>query len=116
LTEEELLIKTCGAGPRDQGGRTATSGSDLGTPASDQPAAVPAARLLPQALVAFPNLAHRAAASVLRAAPAPQAAAGLTPRRVVTLLKQVGRRNDAALVEKISGTLRAAALRPTCAR
>jgi transposase/transposase IS116/IS110/IS902 family protein len=65
----------------------------------------------PQALVAFPNLAHRAAASVLRAAPTPQAAARLTPRRVVTLLKQAGRRNDAGLAEKISSTLRAAALR-----
>ena len=65
----------------------------------------------PQALVAFPNLAHHAAASVLRAAPTPQAAARLTPRRVVALLKQAGRRNDAGLAEKISSTLRAAALR-----
>jgi hypothetical protein len=65
----------------------------------------------PQALVAFPNLAHRAAASVLRAAPTPHAAARLTPRRVVTLLKQAGRRNDAGLAEKISSTLRAEALR-----
>jgi hypothetical protein len=65
----------------------------------------------PQALVAFPNLAHRAAASVLRAAPTPQAAARITPRRVVTLLKQAGRRNDAGLAEKISSTLRAEALR-----
>jgi transposase len=65
----------------------------------------------PQALVAFPNLAHRAAASVLRAAPTPHAAARLTPRRVVTLLKQAGRRNDAGLAENISSTLRAEALR-----
>jgi transposase len=65
----------------------------------------------PQALAAFPNLAHRAAASVLRAAPTPQAAAHLTPRRVVTLLKQAGRRNDAGLAQKISSTLRAEALR-----
>jgi hypothetical protein len=35
----------------------------------------------------------------------------LTPRRVVTLLKQTGRRNDAGLAEKISSTLRAEALR-----
>jgi len=48
---------------------------------------------------------------VLRAAPTPQAAARLTPRRVVTLLKQAGRRNDAGLAEQISNTLRAAALR-----
>jgi hypothetical protein len=61
--------------------------------------------------VAFPNLAHRAAANVLRAAPTPQAAARLTPRRVITLLKQAGRRNDAGLAEKISSTLRAEARR-----
>ena len=65
----------------------------------------------PQALVVFPNLAHRAAANVLRAAPTPHAAARLTPRRVVTLLKQAGRRNDAGLAENISSTLRAEALR-----
>src|SRR5947209_6092011 len=65
----------------------------------------------PQALVAFPNLAHRAAANVLRAAPTPPAAARLTLRRVVTLLKQAGRRNDAGLAENISSTLRAEALR-----
>jgi transposase len=35
----------------------------------------------------------------------------LTPRRVVTLLKQAGRRNDAGLADNISGTLRAEALR-----
>jgi Transposase len=36
----------------------------------------------PQALRAFPNLSHRAAATVLRAAPTPQAAQRLTTRRV----------------------------------
>jgi hypothetical protein len=61
--------------------------------------------------VVFPNLAHRAAASVLRAAPTPHAVARLTPRRVVTLLKQAGRRNDAGLAENISTTLCAEALR-----
>jgi transposase len=65
----------------------------------------------PQALLAFPNLSHRAAATVLRAAPTPQDAARLTSRRVVSLLKQAGRRNDAGLAEKIVTTLRAAALR-----
>lgn len=65
----------------------------------------------PQALQAFPNLAHRAAASVLRAAPTPQAAQRLTPSRVVTLLKKAGRRNDEGLAEKISTALRASALR-----
>ncbi|MDQ3906521.1 MAG: hypothetical protein M3300_14100, partial [Actinomycetota bacterium] len=64
----------------------------------------------PQALAVFPNLTHRAAASVLRAAPTPQAATRLTPRWVVMLLKQAGRRNDAGLAEKISNTLRAPAL------
>ncbi len=65
----------------------------------------------PQALVAFPNLAHRAAGVVLHAAPTPQAAQRLTPRRVVALLKQAGRRNDEGLAERISTTLRAPALR-----
>jgi hypothetical protein len=59
----------------------------------------------------FANVAWARAASVLRAAPTPHAAARLTPRRVVTLLKQAGRRNDAGLAEKISSTLRAEALR-----
>jgi transposase len=54
----------------------------------------------PQALVAFPNLAHRAAAVVPRAAPTPQAAQRLTPRRVVALLKLAGRRNDEGLAER----------------
>jgi hypothetical protein len=65
----------------------------------------------PQALIAFPNLTHRAAASVLRAAPTPQAAAQLTPRQVVTLLKAAGRRNDAGLAEKITQIFRTPALR-----
>ncbi|MGH3096054.1 MAG: IS110 family transposase [Streptosporangiales bacterium] len=65
----------------------------------------------PHALQAFPNLAHRTAAVVLCAAPTPQAAARLTPGRVVTLLKRAGRRNDEGLAEQISATLRADALR-----
>jgi transposase len=65
----------------------------------------------PQALVAFPNLAHRAAAVVLHAAPTPQAAQRLTPPKVVALLKQAGRRNDPGLAEQISTALRAPALR-----
>ena len=67
--------------------------------------------ITPRRWWSFANLAHRAAASVLRAAPTPPAAARLTPRRVVTLLKQAGRRNDAGLAENISSTLRAEALR-----
>ena len=46
----------------------------------------------PQALQAFPNLAHRAAASVLRAAPTPQTAQRLTPNRVVASLPDFGHR------------------------
>jgi transposase len=65
----------------------------------------------PQALQAFPNLTHRAAAVVLRDAPTPQAASRLTARRVVRLLKQAGRRNDAGLPEKIITTLCEPALR-----
>jgi transposase len=65
----------------------------------------------PQALQAFPNLAHRAAAVVLRAVPTPADAARLTPRRVVGLLRRAGRRNDEGLADKISRTLRADALR-----
>ena len=65
----------------------------------------------PQALQAFPNLAHRAAASVLRAVPTPQTAQRLTLNRVVALLKKAGRRNDPGLAETIRTTLRAPALR-----
>jgi transposase len=71
------------------------------------------AEFYPQALLAFPNLTHRAAAVILHAAPTPQAAQRLTPRRVVALLKQAGRRNDTGLAERISTTLRAPALRQT---
>jgi hypothetical protein len=46
------------------------------------------AEFYPQALLAFPNLTHRAAAVILHAAPTPQAAQRLTPLRVVALLKQ----------------------------
>src|SRR5689334_14280008 len=65
----------------------------------------------PQALATFPNLTHRAAAVILRAAPTPQAPQRLTPRRVAALLQQAGRRNDPGLAEWISTTLRAPALR-----
>ena len=65
----------------------------------------------PQALATFPNLTHRAAAVILRAAPTPQAAQRLTPRRVAALLQQAGRRNDPGLAERISTTLQAPALR-----
>lgn len=65
----------------------------------------------PQALQAFPNLAHRTTAVVLRAAPTPAEAARLTPRRVVSLLKRAGRRNDEGLADTIACTLRSDALR-----
>ena len=53
----------------------------------------------PQALQAFPNLKHKAALTVLAAAPTPAAAAKLTRGRVVALLKRSGRGNHPALVE-----------------
>ncbi|MCV7153932.1 IS110 family transposase [Mycolicibacterium pyrenivorans] len=65
----------------------------------------------PQALQAFPNLKHRAALTVLAAAPTPAAASKLTRARVVALLKKSGRGNHPALVEQILADLRAPALR-----
>lgn len=65
----------------------------------------------PQALQAFPNLKHKAALTVLAAAPSPEDAQRLTRRRVVSLLKQCGRRNDPPVVDQILNVLRAAALR-----
>jgi transposase len=64
----------------------------------------------PQALQAFPNLKHRAAITVLAAAPTPAAAAKLTRRRVVTLLQRSGRGNHPALVEQILTDLHTPAL------
>lgn len=65
----------------------------------------------PQALQAFPNLKHRAALTILSAAPTPELGQKMTTRKVVALLHRCGRRNDPALVEQILGTLKAAALR-----
>jgi len=65
----------------------------------------------PQALHAFPNLKHKAALAVLAAAPSPEDAQRLTRRRVLSLLKQCGRRNDPAVVEQILNDLTAPALR-----
>lgn len=65
----------------------------------------------PQALKAFPNLNHKAALTILAAAPTPTAAQRLTSRRVVTLLHRCGRRNDPDLVERILIELKAPALR-----
>jgi transposase len=65
----------------------------------------------PQALVAFPNLLHKAAQAVLAAAPTPGMGVRLTPRRIVALLHRVGRRNDPHLVEHIRTALTSDALR-----
>ena len=65
----------------------------------------------PQALAAFPNLLHKAAQTILAAAPTPARGRRLTPSRVMTLLHRCGRRNDRALVEHIITALRTPALR-----
>jgi transposase len=65
----------------------------------------------PQALQAFPILKHKAALAIMGAAPTPGAGAKLTTRKVVALLHKCGRRNDAALVERILTALKTPALR-----
>jgi len=65
----------------------------------------------PQALQAFPNLKHKAALTILAAAPTPTLGQKLTSRKVVALLRQCGRRNDPALVEQILTALKTPALR-----
>jgi len=65
----------------------------------------------PQALVAFPKLTHRAVMAVLAAAPTPDAAQRLTCRKIISLLRGCGRRNDPALVEQIHHDLHTEALR-----
>ncbi|MBN9619076.1 MAG: transposase, partial [Actinobacteria bacterium] len=65
----------------------------------------------PQALKAFPNLKHKAALTVLAAAPTPELSAKMTRRKVVALLHRCGRRNDPALVEQIITDLTTPALR-----
>jgi len=60
----------------------------------------------PQALQAFPTLKHKSALTVLAAAPSPEDAQRLTRRRLVSLLKQCGRRNDPPVVEQILNDLR----------
>ena len=65
----------------------------------------------PQALQAFPNLKHKAALTILSAAPTPELGEKLTGRKVVALLHRCGRRNDPALVEQIRAAMRTPALR-----
>src|SRR6185295_9728141 len=64
----------------------------------------------PQALQAFPNLKHKAALTVLAAAPTPAAGQRLTRGRVVALLRRSGRGNHPALVEQILTDLHTPAL------
>jgi hypothetical protein len=65
----------------------------------------------PQALQAFPNLKHRAAMTVLAAAPTPGRGYRMTVKRIVALLHKCGRRNDPALVQQILTDLTTPALR-----
>jgi transposase len=64
----------------------------------------------PQALVAFPHLTHHAAMAVLAAAPTPTAGQRLTHKKIVSLLRGCGRRNDPTLVEQIHRDLHTDAL------
>jgi transposase len=65
----------------------------------------------PQALKAFPNQQHRAAMTVLAAAPSPAAAQQLTRRRVVTLLQRSGRGDRPGLADQILADLKTPAIR-----
>lgn len=65
----------------------------------------------PAALRAFPTLTHRAALMILAAAPTPAAAANLTSRRIVALLRRSGRGNRPGLAAHIHAELHASALR-----
>lgn len=63
------------------------------------------------ALEAFPNLTHKAALEVLRAAPTPGHGEKLTHKRVVTLLRRSGRGDRAGLADAIVTALHRPALR-----
>lgn len=65
----------------------------------------------PQALQAFPNLKHKAALTILAAAPTPAAGLEMTPKKIVVLLHRCGRRNDPKLAEQILTDLGTPALR-----
>lgn len=65
----------------------------------------------PQAIKAFPNLQHYAATAVLAAAPTPAAGQTLTARRIESIFRRVGRRNDPTLLAQVHTDLRATALR-----
>ena len=65
----------------------------------------------PNALKAFPNLTHRAALTVIAAAPAPASAARLTVNKTVALLRRCGRGDRDGLAAQIVADLTAPALR-----
>lgn len=65
----------------------------------------------PQAVKAFPNLQHYAATAVLASVPTPAAGHTLTSRRIESIFRRVGRRNDPALVAQVRADLRTPALR-----
>jgi hypothetical protein len=65
----------------------------------------------PQAVKAFPNQKHRAATTILAAAPSPAATHKLTRRRVVALLQRCGRGDRPGLADQILTDLK----RPRCA-
>lgn len=60
----------------------------------------------PQALQPFPILKHKAALTVLAAAPTPGEGQRLTSRRIVAMLHRCGRRNDPGLVDQILTALK----------
>lgn len=65
----------------------------------------------PAALEAFPNLTHKAALTILKAAPTPGEGQKLTRSRIVTLLRRSGRGDRAGLADTLHAALRAPQLR-----
>jgi transposase len=65
----------------------------------------------PNALIAFPNLIHKAALEILGAAPTPRLALKLTRKRIVTLLQRSGRGDRPGLADTIMAKLHEPALR-----
>jgi Transposase/Transposase IS116/IS110/IS902 family len=70
-------------------------------------------QFFPAALRAFPDLTHRAALTVLAAAPTPTKAAALSRHRVIALLRRSGRGNRSGLADTLVATFQAPALRQT---
>ena len=65
----------------------------------------------PNALKAFPNLTHRAALTIIAAAPTPASAARLTVKKTVALLRRCGRGDRDGLAAQIVANLTAPSLR-----